>query len=905
MKLEGSQADTTIHYFMSERASFKGASAPSDIEGPSVKVDLTSVGGKAHSLMRMIDLRLPVPPGFVLPVEFFADWFVSIKKTAAWQQFLDADIHSKLRSSCDALKKESMNLKFSTAQKGAVDEALAKFSHKGELFAVRSSSPEEDLEGSSFAGGYETVLGVTKDRIEDSVKRAFASCLDQRVAVYKKQHGFDFRNPKIAVVVQTQIASDVAGVGFSLNPISNSYDEAVFNANWGLGETVVAGMVTPDTFIVDRQTLKTKHKQLGSKETSIWLLPDGGTEERADNRQAEFSLTDAQVKELTSLIAKVEECYGRPMDIEWAYSGDEMYLLQARPITTYIPLAKELITAPGAQKRLYLDATICVQGLFKPISVLGTSYLRLAFSHITKKVLGKDLSTNVDEAFVAMTDGRIYMNVSNVFEFAGQEKAVKAINNLDPNAAKILAGVSEEEYRSHNKDVKHIPLHLLLQLPAIGLHILEARLLPEHAHRHVVQEVRKYKLDVRQLAGEDLPFDEFARALVERLRQAVFSQIMPAFATSRIALERMKTIVGEGSHETELKDIARALPHNPTIEMGLSLYHLAQLLPPDIDAAKIEEQLSARQLPAQFLLHWDEFIEMYGHRGPTELDIAAPRFRDDPATLLAQIVTLRKTSSGSDNPQERFDRAQMRRHEAFESLCEQLHGKGWLAVKAFSSLYRVYETLAGYREMPKYLVIFGIDLLRSRALKHGNDLFAAGRLDRPEQIFDLRIEQVAQALKSEDEARGADNVLDLRQLAAENTLISNQLNALACLPIVIDSRGRIINPPPADAREGEIVGTAVSSGIASGPIKVLHSPDEKPLERGDILVARATDPGWTPLLVNASAVILEVGGMLQHGALVAREYGLPCVTGVTNATTLWEDGTMVEVDGTNGTIRLI
>jgi pyruvate,water dikinase len=161
----------------------------------------------------------------------------------------------------------------------------------------------------------------------------------------------------------------------------------------------------------------------------------------------------------------------------------------------------------------------------------------------------------------------------------------------------------------------------------------------------------------------------------------------------------------------------------------------------------------------------------------------------------------------------------------------------------------------------------------------------------------LEIEQIEDALK--------DKNLDLRKLAAENKIIINQLNAVASLPTVIDSRGKIITLPPVEAKEGEIVGTAVSAGVAQGPIKVLHSPDEKPLERGDILVARATDPGWTPLFVNAAAVILEVGGMLQHGALVAREYGLPCVTGVTDATKLWEDGTMVEVDGTSGTIRLI
>jgi rifampicin phosphotransferase len=860
-------------------------------------VSIATVGGKAHSLVKMAQLHLPVPPGFVLPVEFFNAWFDQIKKTDAWTEFLAADTPDQMRKSCDALKNDATKLQCSSEQRESVTAALAKFNRKGELFAVRSSSPEEDLEGSSFAGGYETILGVTIDGIEDAIKKAFASCLDHRVAIYKKQHGFDFRTPKIAVVVQAQVASDVAGVGFSLNPISNSYDEIVINSNWGLGETVVAGIATPDTFIVDKNNLSIVQKTVGGKETSIWLLPGGGTEERADKRQAEPSLTDGQIVELGRLINQIEQSYERPMDIEWAFAEGTMYLLQARPITIYVPMAKELITAPGARKRLYVDVTICVQGLYKPISVLGTSFLRRAASILTSKIFGQDLTKSIDDSFAYVTNGRIYSNVSNLFEFAGQEKISKVLQNVDPTTGKIIGSVNEDEYRSHNPNIKHIPFHLILQIPIIGLHVLEARLLPEHAHRHVVQEVKAFKRDVRHLVEENLSFSDLSDELCDRLRKAIFDAVMPAFATSRIALERVKAIAGESNFDAESKELERGLPHNPTIEMGLSLYHIAQLLPEDVDSAQIEDRLAARDLPKPFLDAWDEFLELYGHRAPTELDMAAPRFREVPGTLLAQIVTLRRSSSVEDNPQERFDRGQVTRQQAFERLCEKIHDKGWLTLKDFSSLYRVYETLGGYREMPKYLLIYCIDTLRQRALKLGEMLFKEGRLDSPSQIFDLEIDQIEQSLKVKN--------LDLRRIAAENKVIINQLNAVATLPTVIDSRGKIITLPPVEAKEGEIVGTAVSAGLAKGPIKVLHSPDEKPLNRGDILVARATDPGWTPLFVNAAAVILEVGGMLQHGALVAREYGLPCVTGVTDATKLWKDGTMVEVDGTSGTIRLI
>jgi phosphoenolpyruvate synthase/pyruvate phosphate dikinase len=178
----------------------------------------------------------------------------------------------------------------------------------------------------------------------------------------------------------------------------------------------------------------------------------------------------------------------------------------------------------------------------------------------------------------------------------------------------------------------------------------------------------------------------------------------------------------------------------------------------------------------------------------------------------------------------------------------------------------------------------------------GSPLVAAKRLDNVQQIFDLTLEDLKEATT---------NQIDLRIVGASNRQFADRLRAVSVLPSIFDSRGHILRPKPVPPKEGEVAGTPISPGIIQGRIKVLHSPDEKPLLRGEIIVARATDPGWTPLFVNAAAVILEVGGMLQHGALVAREYGLPCVSGVTNATTLWPDGTLVEIDGAAGVIRVL
>ena len=233
-----------------------------------------------------------------------------------------------------------------------------------------------------------------------------------------------------------------------------------------------------------------------------------------------------------------------------------------------------------------------------------------------------------------------------------------------------------------------------------------------------------------------------------------------------------------------------------------------------------------------------------------------------------------------------------------DSLSDRLlEGKGKRKVKRCAKDYATWVDLGGYRETPKYYVSAITGLVRERVLKHAGDLVTAGRLDLPEQVFDLHIDDLDRGL--------ADPHVDLRVLAAENTVFQSRLRRVRELPRVVDSRGKTLRAPRRAAGEGELVGEPISTGTVRGKIKVLHRPDEKPVLPGEILVARATDPGWTPLFINASGVILEVGGLFQHGALVAREYGKPCVAGIDRATAILHDGQVVEIDGASGIVRVV
>ncbi|MEE9253393.1 MAG: PEP-utilizing enzyme, partial [Pseudomonadales bacterium] len=335
---------------------------------------------------------------------------------------------------------------------------------------------------------------------------------------------------------------------------------------------------------------------------------------------------------------------------------------------------------------------------------------------------------------------------------------------------------------------------------------------------------------------------------------------------------------------------------NVVVEMGIALYRLAKLLePPDFqDLSRLAAQIESRQMPRKFLDAWDAFMERHGCRGPLEMDLASPRYADDPALALRQMSFMSVDDSDYD-PQAAHEHNVAQRHRAHEEL---MSSSSWLRRKRLHRIDRIIELFAGTRDTPKHHMVMVNYATRKRVLIEGRQLVEDGRLDAPEHVFDLTFDDLEKA--------AADPSLDLRQLREGRTHFLKLLKAqVREFPLIIDSRGRILRPPAREEKPGEMTGMAVSPGVVSGPVKVLHDPHEKPVEKGDVLVAYTTDPGWTPLFANASAVLLEIGGILQHGAVVAREYGKPCVAGIDGLMTKLSDGQWVEVDGTAGVIRML
>jgi rifampicin phosphotransferase len=853
---------------------------------------IAEVGGKGHALVQMSRF-MPVPPGFILTTAFFEPWWQHLLGTDEWKQF-EIATDRLLGAVTSQLKSHAMLLQFTDLQNDAIAEALEAFPGD-QLFAVRSSSPEEDLEGTSFAGIYETVLGVTRKNIQAAVRSCFASCLDYRIIAYKREHGMDIHAPKIAVVIQQQIASDISGVAFSLNPLTNDFDEAIINANFGLGETVVQGDVTPDAWVVDKLGKCVIKREIGKKEKSIWLLASGGTKIQENPEGiSKPCLTDSQVMEISGLVAAVEARSGKPSDIEFAYENEKLYLLQARPITAYQPLPPDLVTQAGRQRRLYLDVTRSVQGIERPLSEMGASVIKLLLSRASTKLLGRDLTDHIDRSGAYVTSGRVYANLSNFMTLVPMDALLDKIDMVDPLAVRALRSINAARYKATDVSFKTIPLQVAQRNPSLIGHFASARTSPEKYRDAALVEIETYKQQLQFLRRTKGSLRSYGNRVFDVALQLVFRRLVVMLITGLKARERIKKLAGPG-FAADVDALTKALPGNVTVEMGMALYSLSKLLPSDVTPERLRELLKSDEIPA-LKPAWDEFISRYGHRAPEEFDIATPRFREQPDFLITQLVSLAKLTDSDRNPEQTYRQGVEKRVEAYYKLKKVFARKNLMNEIRLEASYRAMVSFLGFRESPKFCIMLAVDALRQRLTDVAAQLVARGEIDSPDHIWELSFEQVCASL----EGTG----VDLRAAVFANRARRRRLR-LDSMPKIFDSRGRIIRPPAVAAKENELAGTAISAGLVTGTARVLHNPHEKQLNAGDILVARATDPGWTPLFATASAVVLEVGGALQHGALVAREYGLPCVSGIEKVTELIKDGSTIEVDGTNGIIRFV
>jgi len=849
--------------------------------------DLSEVGGKGASLIRLSQAGFNVPPGFVLKVDFFREWNHTLAESDLWQQMLQTspDDLEAITQRCDALKDYAASLRFSEEQLDHIKQSA----DQRNSYAVRSSSPEEDLAGSSFAGLYETLLDVTFDELTDAIQRCYLSCLDARVFVYKHKLDMSIDTPHIAVVIQELVQSDVAGVAFSLNPINNDYDETVINAAFGLGEALVSGEITPDSWTVNKVNHEVIKFRLGDK---------GG--KQSDTA----SLNDAQVKLLSETTSRVEAHYQQPMDIEWAFYRDVLYLLQARPVTTFIPITDSMMTKPGEKRILYMDESLA-DGITmsSPVSTITNNYFmyigELLFQHFDKNLT---IVRSPKEALTFSTNIRINVNMTNMLRW--QKPATIAENKrmIDITYADILDTCDLEPYLIPKASVweklKLVPLFskIIWKLRLTITSTIKAIFRSKQFQEHYEERLSVFDKFLNEPLPVELNISDFIKHYFIPLAAVSQATSAPALLlyVYRGTGGLNKLIDDKSDQQKQLIEMIKSGSDDIVMIMGLKIYELSTLLEPVAfdDLKSLAEQIESRSVNAEFLACWDKFMEDFGCRGPLEMDLVQPKYADDPLVLLRQVAPLAKSEHEFD-PRESHKLLKEKRHEAYEELME------LLPKKKQKKLVKAYQYLCDFehsREIPKDHLVTVQKRLREYLLLQAQSWVEQDRLDSVDDIFDFAVDEILSAQQ--------DTKFDLRNVLASREPYVERAKRVRHFPHAIDSRGRILRPV-VEQVPGQLTGSPVSSGIVTGPVKIMHDPFEKELEKGEILVAYTTDPGWTPLFINAAAVLLEVGGELQHGALVAREYGKPCVAGIVNVTHDLVDGQMVEVNGNSGSVRLL
>ncbi|MFT7184521.1 MAG: phosphoenolpyruvate synthase/pyruvate phosphate dikinase [Oceanicoccus sp.] len=852
---------------------------------------LSVIGGKAHALTEARKEGFPVPLGFVLSVEFFKPWMSEVEKSKSWKSFLKSS-EVDLKKNCDAVKKECKALSFNTKQRTELERALQIFSGET-LFAVRSSSPEEDLEGTSFAGAYETSLGVTENKLEKAILHSFVSVFDERIVKYKMQHDMKTNQPRIAVIVQEQIDSKVSGVAFSLNPQNNCYDEAVINASFGLGESIVAGQVTPDSYIVDKVKKIIIEKRISKKEQAIWLKEKGGTETNDNLKPEKASLTDEQALELTNLLIKVEDFFEKPIDIEWAYGEKKLHLLQARPITAYLPLPPEMITKPGEPKLLYQDALLMEQGIQEPMSIMGSDI----YNDMIEIMIGPQMATIASDprqGIFMSIHGKGYLNASNTIKAFGKRGLNSMMASFDAPTGKIMDGIDYDEYlpKKTPKKLRGIALKMLPLMFKMSFGFLRVYVSPEKVLKKykACYETDLKRIDSIQIEGRafESVYKEVLEILIDHMLNIFDMLLGPLYSAWRL-----KKIFKDQAINDLIVKLHMNLSGNPTAGMGRHMYELAKFS--DIqnckDAKTFAKKLKANEFSKEFVDAYESFMSEFGFRCIREIDPATPRPYENPEQFFQQLSLIHIYDESEENLLVKARKEQVSAEKKLRKIAKKL-GKE----RKLNYHVNMIRGLAGYREVPKYLMVKIIDVIRRKCLDLGEQFVKEGRLIQAEDIFSLKANEIIRAEKN--------SKMDLIILVDKNTRYTRRVAHQKDWPRVVDSRGKIFRAPRQNLKDG-IQGDAISPGKYIGKVKVLSNPYDKPLEKGEILVTRATDPGWTPLFMNAGAVILEVGGSLQHGAVIAREYGLPCVSGVEGAATRFKDGQIVEVDGSNGVVRIV
>ncbi|MFB9893389.1 rifamycin-inactivating phosphotransferase [Planobispora takensis] len=765
-----------------------------------------------------------------------------------------------------------------------VTRALARLGERAGC-AVRSSATAEDMPTASFAGQQDTYLNVVGPaEILKHLSRCWASLFTERAVTYRLRNGFDHRRVHMAVVVQRMVFPDAAGILFTADPVTGNRKVATVEAGFGLGEALVSGLVNPDVFKVREGEVT---GVIAAKQRAVQPLPAGGTREVAidPRRQEQPALTDAQVVRLVQLGRRIEAHFGRPQDIEWCLAGDDFQIVQSRPITTLFPVP--VPAAGDRENHLYLSVGH-QQMMTDPMKPLGLSMWQLT-------------------ALAPMHEagGRLFVDATRHLAAPASRAAfLEMVGRSDPLTRDALETVLER-----GDFVPVLPDGAPGGPPAGGPPApieTDPAVVTELVERSRAS-IAALRRDIGTKSGPAL-FDFLLEAFREHKRVLGDPSNMRAIMAGMEATWWLNDRLQEWLGEKDAADVLTlSAPGNVTSQMGLALLDVADVIRPHPEVVAflqgVEDDGFLDELPkfaggteARHAI--EAYLDRYGMRCVGEIDITRPRWRERPATLVPVILdNVRNFEPGAAG--RRFEQGRQKARKKEQEVLERLRAlpDGEHRAEETKRMIDRVRTFIGYREYPKYDIVSRYFLYKQALLQEAGRLVRAGVLRDEEDVFYLTFQEFHDVVRT---GRVDERLIRRREDAFRS------YRALTP-PRVLTSDGEAVTGTYRrdDVPAGALIGLPVSAGTVEGRARVILDMARADLEPGDILVTAHTDPSWTPLFVAVSGLVTEVGGLMTHGAVIAREYGLPAVVSVVDATRLIPDGQRIRVHGSGGYVELL
>ena len=850
--------------------------------------DLPAVGAKSLNLARMLRAGFPVPPGFSITSAAYRAHIEENGLGSAIDRavrVLDGAEADRRRHALGELRRAIAAAPLPVRVEEALraeHRVLAPGSPAAVPLAVRSSASAEDLPGSSFAGQHDTFLGVEGlAACGEKVRECWASLWTERAFEYRARRGIDHLSVDMGVVVQRLVAADFAGVLFTVDPKTGRRDRCVIESVEGLGDALVSGRAAPERIVVSRPR-------------PALLRRSGSASQRR--------MDAAMALDLARLALEAEEHLGGPLDIEWAIRGEETWLLQARPVTGVA--AQE----PAGIRHVWSNANTgeVMPDVVTPMTWSALEPVVRALLGRFLRPLGFDLEA---QPLFGLVAGRLYAHLNSVLAFSRLIPGMgdEAMTQFFGGRHDLLAKLGEIDLgREEMTRLRFRPLLLAIRLPQLTFRYFA--LTPARA-RSVLERVRA-EVDAETV----MPLGELAAPeLVARIRSSIERQALDGRMFDCFGLSLLSTaLLGRGARTwmgdegLALVSLAQGgLGNNDMARAGIDLSRLARRVREDgieaaIEAASGIDELRARAAGspaiARFLAAWDLYLRDHGHHCRGELELANPRWAETPDEVLRHLRACLKAPAGSDFLM-RYSKVEEGSAAAGAEAIRKLRGP--LRRRILRFLLKKSRGTAPLRENLKNQLVRKFAAIRRMALELGERLAAAGVLEHASDVFFLELNE------AEEAARGAGNAAILRERVLARRAEHERNQALSPPPVVIapyDPAAEAEQPGPADSL---LTGLGIVPGIVRGPARVvLHETDDRVLP-GEVLVAPYTDPGWTPYFLNAAAIVVDLGGMLSHGSIIAREFGIPAVVNVGPATRIIRTGQLVEVDGARGTVRVI